>query len=338
MNVMIAPAHSPHIPVLLEEVLAALALKEGERMIDGTFGHGGYSEAVLTRTGASVLALDRDPRVQPRADELAARFPERFSFALARFSEMEDVARDHGWTAVDAIALDVGVSSMQLDQAERGFSFMTTGPLDMRMADQGENAADVVNKYDPKVLSRILAIYGEERRAGAVARAIVRARDHSPIETTTELADIISKALGGRRGKALHPATRSFQAIRIYINDELGELARALEAAERLLCPKGRLAVVSFHSLEDRIAKQFLAKRSGKMSSLSRHLPEAVDQPGPPFSLLTKRPQGAGEAECAANPRARSARLRSAMRTDAPVLPGNTLHPLSRAAFQEKWL
>jgi len=227
---------------------------------------------------------------------------------------------------------------MQLDQADRGFSFMKTGPLDMRMADHGENAADVVNTYDPKVLSRILAIYGEERRAGAVARAIVRAREIKPLETTTELADIISRALGGRRGKALHPATRSFQAIRIYINDELGELARALEAAERLLCPKGRLAIASFHSLEDRIAKQFLAKRCGKMSTLSRHLPEAVDQPGPPFSLLTKRPQRAGEEECAKNPRARSAILRSAQRTDSSPLPPEKPHPLSREMFQEKWL
>lgn len=332
------PTAQPHVPVLMEEVLAALALQDGERMIDGTFGNGGYSEAVLARTGASVLALDRDPQVRARADELAARYPERFVFARTRFSGMEAAARDHGWTAVDAIALDVGLSSMQVDQAERGFSFMNAGPLDMRMGGEGESAGDVINSCDSKFLSRMLAIYGEERRAGAVARAIVRAREGKAIETTTELAEIISKALGGRRGKALHPATRSFQAIRIYINDELGELARALEAAERLLCPKGRLAVVSFHSLEDRIAKQFLAKRSGKMSSLSRYLPEAADQPGPSFSLLTKRPQSAGEDECAANPRARSARLRTARRTAAAAYPGESPHPLSRTAFQEKWL
>jgi len=327
-----------HIPVLITPVLAALALQDGERMIDGTFGNGGYSEAVLRTTGASVLALDRDPAVKARADELAARFPDRFSFARTRFSEMETAARDHGWTSVDAIALDVGVSSMQLDQADRGFSFLKPGPLDMRMDDTGETAADVINGYDLKVLSRIFAIYGEERRAGAVARAIARAREAGPIDTTTKLADIISRALGGRRGKALHPATRSFQAIRIYINDELGELARALEAAERLLCPKGRLAIVSFHSLEDRIAKQFLAKRSGNNSSLSRYLPEAADQPGPSFSLLTKRPQSADEAECAANPRARSARLRTAERTDAPAHPAGAPHSLSRIVFQEKWL
>ncbi|MDO1559743.1 16S rRNA (cytosine(1402)-N(4))-methyltransferase RsmH [Brevundimonas sp. 2R-24] len=309
---------SPHAPVLLTEVIAGLALRPGERVIDGTFGAGGYSRAML-EAGAEVLGLDRDPTVRPHAERLKAEFGERFRLIETPFSEMEEAMAEAGWDACDAVVLDVGVSSMQLDQAERGFSFMRDGPLDMRMAATGQTAADLVNTLSHGELAHILKVYGEERQSGRIATAILRRREVEPFTRTADLAEVVEKALGGRRGAPIHPATRTFQALRIAVNDELGELSAALEAAERILKPGGRLAVVSFHSLEDRIVKAFLAERSGRTAGGSRHMPQARGGPEPTFSLPSHKAVAADEAELAANPRARSAKLRVGVRTHAPA-------------------
>jgi 16S rRNA (cytosine1402-N4)-methyltransferase len=301
---------APHIPVLLNEVVDAMQPAAGKTLVDGTFGAGGYSRALLDR-GARVIAFDRDPS----AAKFAAGLPaDRFRLVERRFSELDD---ETGEGAVDGVVLDIGVSSMQLDEAERGFSFMRDGPLDMRMAADGPTAADLVNEAEPAEIARILFVYGEERESRRIARAIARRREAQPFTRTLELAEFIEKTLGGRRGAKVHPATRSFQAIRIAVNEELAELEAGLAAAERALKTGGRLCVVTFHSLEDRIVKTFFAVRAGRTPAGSRHAPPVEKAAAPSFSLLFNGAQGPSEAELAANPRARSAKLRAAVRTDA---------------------
>lgn len=308
----------PHAPVLLAEVIEALSPGPGDVVIDATFGAGGYTRAILA-TGAEVIALDRDPTVQLHADAVANDFPGRFQLVRTPFSGLAEAFADSGKARLDGAVFDIGVSSMQLDQAERGFSFMRDGPLDMRMSGEGESAADIVNTWDHGPLAHILKLYGEERQSGRIATAILRRRTSAPFTRTLDLAEVVEKALGGRRGAPTHPATRTFQALRIAVNDELGELTAGLEAAEATLSPGGRLAVVTFHSLEDRIVKAFLTERSGNAPGGSRHAPVAVETRKPSFTLAFKGAREAGEAELAANPRARSARLRAAVRTEAPA-------------------
>ncbi|HZZ67717.1 MAG TPA: 16S rRNA (cytosine(1402)-N(4))-methyltransferase RsmH [Phenylobacterium sp.] len=303
---------APHLPVLLDEVVDAMQPRAGKLLVDGTFGAGGYSRALLAG-GAQVIAFDRDPSAAKFADGLPA---DRFRLVEGRFSELD---AETGPAALDGVVLDIGVSSMQLDEAERGFSFMRDGPLDMRMAADGPTAADLVNEADPAEIARILFGYGEERESRRIARAIARRRDEQPFTRTLELAEFIEKTLGGRRGAKVHPATRSFQAIRIAVNEELAELEAGLAAAERALKTGGRLCVVTFHSLEDRIVKTFFAVRAGKTPAGSRHAPPVEAAAAPSFQLLFSGAQGPSEAELAANPRARSAKLRAAVRTDAPV-------------------
>jgi 16S rRNA (cytosine1402-N4)-methyltransferase len=308
-----------HVPVLLDEAIAALAVQPGNVVIDATFGAGGYTRRLLT-AGATVHAFDRDPD----AVAAAAGWPEttseppRLVLHMRRFSEMVEAMAEAGIASVDGIVMDIGVSSMQLDQSARGFAFATDGPLDMRMSREGQSAADFVNNADEEAIADVLYRYGEERQSRRIARAIVAAR---PLGTTGELARVVRKALGYRpqasgKGAPKDPATRSFQAIRIHINGELDELEAGLIAAERLLASGGRLAVVSFHSLEDRIVKQFLREASGASPAASRHLPQAVAAEPASFTLAGKavRP---GDEELARNPRARSAVLRSAIRTDS---------------------
>ncbi len=309
---------SPHAPVLLAEVIEALAPKAGDVVIDATFGAGGYTRAILER-GADVVALDRDPTVQPFADAVARDFPDRFQLIRTPFSGLAEAFEESGKAKLDGAVFDIGVSSMQLDQAERGFSFMRDGPLDMRMSDEGETAADIVNTWDHGPLAHIFKLYGDERQSGRVATAILRRRVEQPFTRTLDLAEVVEKALGGRRGAAIHPATRVFQALRIAVNDELGELERGLEAAEATLASGGRLVVVTFHSLEDRMVKAFLTERTGNAPGGSRHAPVALETRKPSFDLLFKGAREAGEAELAANPRARSAKIRAAVRTDAPA-------------------
>lgn len=308
----------PHAPVLLAEVIEALSPAPGDVMIDATFGAGGYTRAMLA-TGAKVVALDRDPSVQPHADAAAADFPGRFQLVRTPFSGLSQAFASTGEARLDGVVFDIGVSSMQLDQAERGFSFMRDGPLDMRMSSDGESAADIVNGWDHGPLAHIFKLYGEERQSGRIASVILRRRAEAPFTRTLDLAETIEKAVGGRRGAPIHPATRVFQALRIAVNDELGELTAGLAAAEATLVPGGRLAVVTFHSLEDRIVKQFLTERTGNTPGGSRHAPVAVETRKPSFTLQFKGAREAGEAERADNPRARSARLRAAVRTDAPA-------------------
>ena len=307
---------APHAPVLLDEVIEALAPQAGDVIIDATFGAGGYTRAILA-TGATVIALDRDPTVQPHADAVANNYPGKFQLVRTPFSGLAEAFAGTGEARLDGVVFDIGVSSMQLDQAERGFSFMRDGPLDMRMSDEGETAADIVNTWDHGPMAHIFKLYGDERQSGRVATAILRRRAEKPFERTLDLAAVVEKALGGRRGAAIHPATRVFQALRIAVNDELGELRAGLEAAEATLAPGGRLAVVTFHSLEDRIVKAFLTERTGNSPGGSRHAPVAIDTRKPSFTLAFKGAREAGEAELAVNPRARSAKLRAAVRTDA---------------------
>ena len=309
---------APHVSVLLDEVVEALQPLAGALIVDGTFGAGGYSRAFL-RHGAEVIGLDRDPTVQPHADRLAAEFPGKFRLVREQFSRMEDALASLGVDKVDGVALDIGVSSMQLDQAERGFSFMRDGPLDMRMSDRGRTAADLVNTTDESDLSRLFWKYGEEKQSRRIAHVLVRRRAEQPFERTLDLAEVVEQAVGGRRGAPTHPATRVFQALRIAVNDELGELEAALDAAERVLKPGGRLAVVTFHSLEDRIVKSFLTERAGRLPSGSRHAPPVQAGPAPTFELQFKGHRDPSDAEQAANPRARSAKLRAARRTEAPA-------------------
>ncbi|MDO9336559.1 MAG: 16S rRNA (cytosine(1402)-N(4))-methyltransferase RsmH [Caulobacter sp.] len=303
----------PHISVMLPEVLAALRAQPGDTMVDGTFGAGGYSAAIL-ETGASVIAFDRDPSARKFAAPLEASG--RFRLIEDRFSAMADTLGD---ASVDGVALDLGVSSMQLDEADRGFSFMRDGPLDMRMGADGPTAADLVNTLEHVELARIFYVYGEERESRRIASFILRRREETPFTRTLDLAEVIEKALGGRRGAKTHPATKSFQALRIAVNEELSELEAGLLAAERVLKPGGRLAVVTFHSLEDRIVKAFLAERAGRTPGGSRHAPPKEAGAPASFQLIHNGAKQASEAESAVNPRSRSAKLRAAVRTPAPV-------------------
>lgn len=313
------PTSALHVPVLLNEVVDALQPRDGGRYVDGTFGAGGYTTAMLDRADCQVIAIDRDPDAIGVGRALAERYAPRLRLIEGRFGDMADLLSAEGVDDVDGVALDLGVSSMQLDEPERGFSFAQDGPLDMRMGAEGLTASDLVNALPERDLAAILSTLGEEKRARAIARAIVARRAEAPIARTGELADIVARVLGRRHDETKHPATRTFQALRLYLNEELLELARGLSAAEHLLKPKGRLAVVTFHSLEDRIAKRFFAARSTPAPRASRHLPE---QGGatflPSFRLLNRRPLSPSKDEIRLNPRARSARLRAGERTDAP--------------------
>ena len=304
-----------HVPVLGRPALDLLNVRDGGIYIDGTFGAGGYSRAILDEANSQVIAIDRDQNAVAESAGLVLAAGGRLTVVEERFSALDDVAKKFGYEQVDGVVLDIGVSSMQLDEAERGFSFRLDGPLDMRMGGDGPSAADVVAKADERDLANIIFQLGEERHSRAVARAIVAARKDAAITTTKALAEIVERVVHARPGQ-IHPATRTFQALRLFVNEELNELADALAAAERILKPSGRLAVVSFHSLEDRIVKTFLVERT-RTASVSRHMPEIEAEP-PTFTLLTKRPVVADEAEVAANPRARSAKLRAAERTAAP--------------------
>ncbi len=307
-------ASAPHIPVLLDEVIAALSPQSGDVIVDATFGAGGYTRALLD-AGATVHAFDRDPDAiaSGRTWRETEENPPRLILHPRRFSEMVSALAEVGVAQVDGVVMDIGVSSMQLDQAERGFAFSADGPLDMRMSQQGESAADFLNSASADAIADVLYTYGEERQSRRVARAIVAAR---PLETTGDLARAVRKALGHKPGAPKDPATRSFQAIRIHVNGELDELAEALDASEQLLGAGGRLVVVSFHSLEDRIVKRFLRDASAKVSG-SRHLPQVGTAPAP-FAQVSKAIR-AGQAEIDRNPRSRSAILRHAVRTDEPA-------------------
>jgi 16S rRNA (cytosine1402-N4)-methyltransferase len=300
-----------HTPVLLNEVLDALALQPGDTVVDGTFGAGGYTRAMLAVGVGRVIGFDRDPDAIAEGPALVP--DPRLTLVEERFSQMDRVLAERGIGLVDAIALDIGVSSMQLDRPERGFAFSADGPLDMRMGQSGPTAAEFLNQADEADIARIIREYGEEPRARTIARAIVAKR---PIERTAELAAIVRRAVGYRAGQKSDPATRTFQAIRIHLNSELDELEDGLVAAERSLRPGGRLAVVTFHSLEDRIVKRFFRERSGGTPAGSRHRPVLSDPNEPTFERVAK-PVSPTERELAGNPRSRSARLRSAVRTSA---------------------
>lgn len=316
------PAGQGHLPVMLAEVLAALAPAPGDVIIDGTFGGGGYTGAILKSADCHVLAIDRDLDAIMRAERMAEANP-RLVPLLGCFGDMDTLATQAGWPAVDGVVLDIGVSSFQIDQPERGFSFQKDGPLDMRMGGGGPSAADVVNRMAERDLADVIFRLGEEKQARRVARAIVQRRAEAPFETTLDLAAVVEAALGGRRGARVHPATLTFQAIRMYVNDELGELARGLSAAERILKPGGRLVVVTFHSLEDRLVKQWLRGRAGAVPGGSRHMPLASKAPPPAFRMQENKAVQPSDKEVETNPRARSAKLRAAIRTDADAAPDN---------------
>ena len=309
---------SAHVPVMLAEVLDALQPRDGCTYVDGTFGAGGYSRAILDAADTRVIAIDRDPAAIRGGQAMAGAYGGRLTLREGRFSDMEAIA---GGTEIDGVVLDIGVSSMQIDEAARGFSFLRDGPLDMRMAQQGPSAADAVNTLPQETLANIIYVFGEEPRARAIARAIVAARTEAPITTTLALVKAIERATGRPRPDKIHPATRTFQALRIHVNGELDELVDALHAAERMLREGGRLVVVTFHSLEDRIVKRFFASRGGKLPSGSRHLPGVAESEAPSFELPFKGHIAASGAEAARNPRARSAKLRAGIRTAAPPMP-----------------
>ena len=317
---MSAAGEPSHLPVMLAEVVAALAPKDGAVYVDGTFGVGGYSRALLEACDCRVLGIDRDPDAVRRGHALAERFAGRLEIVEGRFGDMESLVRSRGVAAVDGVALDLGVSSPQLDDSSRGFSFRADGPLDMRMERQGRSAADLVNSLSEPALADLIFRLGEDRHARRIARAIAVARNEAPITSTSRLAEIVRAAVP-RSGEAIDPATRTFQALRIEVNDELGELDRGLSAAEHLLASGGKLAAVSFHSLEDRRVKGFLKGRSGALGRGSRHRPDTDPARPASFRLLTRKALRPSPAEIAVNPRARSARLRVAERTQAPAWP-----------------
>jgi 16S rRNA (cytosine1402-N4)-methyltransferase len=310
-----SPLHQRHIPVLGRQAIEMLSPRDGGIYIDATFGAGGYSRAILDVAGTRVIGIDRDRSAITGGFDLVDQSGGRLTLVEDRFSHLAEICTAQGLDAVDGVVMDVGVSSMQLDEADRGFSFRLGGPLDMRMGHNGPTAADVIAKASEADLANIIYIFGEERHSRGVARAIVAARKETPITTTRALADIVAKVVRSKPGE-IHPATRTFQGLRIFVNEELDELHLALSAAERVLKPGGRLVVVSFHSLEDRIVKNFLVERA-KAGGGSRHLPE-IAQAAPSFQILTKRPVTPDEDEISANPRARSAKLRAAERTGAP--------------------
>ena len=308
----VRPSSVRHVPVMAREVVDALRPRDGGRYLDGTFGAGGYTTAMLDRADCQVIAIDRDPDAIAAGRALAERYAPRLRLIEGRFGDMADLLSAEGVEDVDGVALDLGVSSMQFDQADRGFSFRASGPLDMRMEKSGASAADLVNESDETELADIIWRYGEERRSRRVARAIVEARRTKRIDTTGELAEIVRRAVGPQGRDESDPATRTFQALRIAVNDELGELERGLAAAEQVLAPGGRLAIVSFHSLEDRAVKEFVRARAGRTPGPSRHAPPRAGEQDATLRDLTRKPMVPSDAEVAANPRARSARLRVA--------------------------
>lgn len=311
-----------HVPVLLPETIDALSPRDNGTYIDGTFGAGGITRALLESADCIVLAIDKDPDAITDGQEIAVTAGDRLKLVHGAFGNLGELARDNGFDLVDGVTFDLGVSSMQLDQAERGFSFQADGPLDMRMSQTGPSAADIVNSLDERDLAQVIYVLGDERRSRAIARAIVAAREKQAIERTSELADIVAGVLGRRHDDKKHPATRTFQALRLYVNGELDELVSGLFAAEQTLREGGRLAVVTFHSIEDRIVKRFLASRSGKTARPSRHAPVGgQNEREPSFRLLHRRAIGPGNDEVRRNPRARSARLRAGERTNAPAFP-----------------
>jgi len=321
-----------HAPVLLREAIDALAVREDGLYCDATFGGGGYSREILAR-GGLVVALDRDPDAVARAAALETEFQNRFTIAHARFGDLDRIVGE----MFDGVVFDIGVSSFQFDEGARGFSFQADADLDMRMEKDGPSAADAVNRLSEGALADLIYRYGEDDDSRRIARAIVQGRAAHGVRRTAELAELVERAVGGRKGARTHPATKTFQALRMLVNDELGELARGLSAAERALKPGGRLAVVSFHSLEDRMAKQFLVARAGALGRGSRHAPEAAPAHAPSFALEQKRATAPSDDEIAANPRARSAKLRFAVRTEAEAWPEYApehLAPLAQAEWE----
>jgi 16S rRNA (cytosine1402-N4)-methyltransferase len=312
-----APAGLGHVPVLLRQAMEALDPRAGDLHVDATFGAGGYTRALLDH-GAKVIALDRDPSAVRAGAALEASSGGRLKLVEARFGDLDEVAKRLGVEAADGVVFDIGVSSMQLDEAARGFSLRFDAPLDMRMGRSGRSAADILSDEDEGTIADILFHFGEERAARRIARAIVADRETRPFTSTLELAGLIARVAPARRGELTHPATRAFQALRIAVNDELAELVRGLSAAERLIKPGGRLVVVTFHSLEDRIVKQFLSLRSGRGRAASRRLPGEPAEAEPTFDAPRGQPIEASEAEARSNPRSRSAKLRFAVRTGAP--------------------
>lgn len=328
-----------HAPVMLDAVLEVLNPRDGGIYVDGTFGGGGYSRALLAAADCTVWGIDQDPEACARGKAIAAAFDGRLCVLQGRFGDMQSLLAAHDVGLVDGVALDIGVSSFQLDDRTRGFSFREDGPLDMRMSKAGPSAADIVNSMDETGLADLIFRYGEERRSRRIARAIVAARNVEPIHNTLRLADLVRRSYPPRHRRpadGIDPATRTFQALRIYVNDELGELSRGLAAAEAILAEGGRLAVVSFHSLEDRIVKNFLNEHAGEMPGPSRHAPlETIEAPAPSFTRLGRRAMRPGKDEIAANPRARSARLRAGERTAAaPWSQGGCTTTPSRVAGQ----
>lgn len=308
-----------HTPVMLEEVLTALAPRDGGVYVDGTFGAGGYSSAILGAGATRVIAIDRDPSAIAGGAELVRSSEGRLNLLRGNFAEMKSIVENLGLEKVQGVVLDIGVSSMQIDEAARGFSFLRDGPLDMRMGQQGRSAADYVNNLAAEELAQIIFVFGEEPRSRAIAKAIVGARSETPLLTTFDLVKAVELATGPQRAKdRTHPATRTFQALRIHVNAELDQLAMALSAAEEILEEGGRLVVVTFHSLEDRIVKRFFTIRSGNVPTSSRHMPEAQDGPSPSFKPIFKGHQSASTLEMLENPRARSAKLRAGVRSAAP--------------------
>jgi len=307
----------PHIPVMLKEVLDVLQPRDGAIYVDGTFGNGGYSRGLLEAADCQVWGIDRDPNVIAKAKDMETEFGGRLHVVEGRFGDMAELLKEQGVSQVDGVALDLGVSSMQIDQAERGFSFQQDGPLDMRMEQTGQTAADVVNNFDEEDIANIIYEFGEERRSRHVAHAIVEARKEKKFTRTHELAGLVRRVV--RKSKdGIDSATRTFQGLRIYVNDELGEVDRGLSGAEQLLAPNGRLAVVSFHSLEDKRVKAFLNAHSGNMPNPSRHVPDSGKRgPQPTFKLLKRGVVKPGKEECRINPRSRSSRMRLAERTEA---------------------
>ena len=313
-----------HVPVMLAEVLAALNPLPSAIYVDGTFGAGGYSRGILEAADCRVVGIDRDPNAIAAGQELVSKYAGRLTLVEGRFSSMGDHLASLGLAKVQGVVLDVGVSSMQLDEGRRGFSFMREGPLDMRMSQSGQSAADVVNSFTVELLAKVIFLFGEEPRSRTIAKAIVAQRAIAPIVTTLDLVRAIEKATGPQRAKdRTHPATRTFQALRIYVNAELDELVDALHEAEKILDVGGRLVVVSFHSLEDRIVKRFLAMRGGRTPEVSRHMPGVIDQALASFELLYRGHVDPSTEEAELNPRSRSAKLRAASRTAAAGWPSS---------------
>ena len=316
---MVTSASAPHTPVMLGEVLGGLSPKDGGIYVDGTFGNGGYSRAVLNAASCTVYGIDRDPAVVAKAQDMESEFGGRFTIIEGRFGSIAELLASRSVGPVDGVAFDVGVSSMQIDTPERGFSFRTDGPLDMRMESAGTSASDIVNDMEETDLANIIYELGEERFARRVAGAIVAARIEEPILRTLQLAEIVRRVVPKSKD-GIDPATRTFQALRIFVNDELGEIDRGLVGAEQVLAPGGRLCVVSFHSLEDRLVKRFFKTRSGDVPGPSRHMPQSsVPEKQPTFKLLSRKSITPSSDESRDNPRARSARLRVGERTNAPA-------------------